>query len=183
MYTGEKIRLREYRKEDIPIRLKYINDPEILRCLESDVPAPVTLNEEEKWFESISPFNGKYRFAIETLKDSQYIGGCSISNVDWKNSTAAVSIFIGKKEFWGNGYGSDTMKTLIKFIFMEMNLNKVRLNVYSFNERAIKCYEKCGFKIEGVLRQEIYREGKYYDVIAMGMLREEYIKKAAGHNV
>lgn len=178
MYTGEKVRLREYRREDINIRLSYINDPEIEKLLVAETPYPVTLNEEEKWFESISAFKDTYRFAIETIEDSEYIGECSISNVDWKNSVAAVGIFIGKKKFWGKGYGKDAMKTLISFIFMQMNINKVRLNVYSFNERAIKCYEKCGFKTEGILREEMYRDGKYYDTIAMGILRKDFLNSS-----
>jgi len=175
MYVGEKVRLREYRKEDINQRLSLINDPEVLRYVESGVPYPLTLNEELKWFESISAFKSTYRFAIETLEDSRFIGDCGINSVDWKNSVADVVIFIGDKNYWGKGYGTDAMKILLKFIFMEMNLNKVRLSVYSFNERAIKCYEKCGFKKEGVLRQEIFRDGKYHDTIILGILREEYL--------
>lgn len=176
MYVGERIRLREYRKEDIEQRLRFINDPEILRYLESGIPYPLTLNEELKWFESVSAFKDTYRFAIETLEDSQYIGDCGINSIDWKNSVASAVIFIGNKKYLGKGYGTDAMKTLLDFVFMEMNLNKVRLNVYSFNERAVKSYEKCGFKQEGVLRQEIFRNGNYYDTIVMGILRDEFLK-------
>jgi RimJ/RimL family protein N-acetyltransferase len=176
MYVGEKTRLREYRKEDIELKLSLLNDPEVLKYLESGIPYPLTLNEELKWFESISAFKDTYRFAIETLEDGQFIGDCGINSIDWKNSVASVVIFIGNKNYLGKGYGTDAMKTLLDFIFMEMNLNKVRLNVYSFNERAVKSYEKCGFKQEGVLRQEIFRNGKYYDTIVMGILRDEFLK-------
>ena len=68
------------------------------------------------------------------------------------------------------------MKVLMNFIFEEMNINKIKLNVYAFNERAIKSYEKCGFKKEGLLRQEIFRQGKYNDEVVMGILREEYYR-------
>lgn len=175
MYVGEKVRLREYRREDISIRAKYINDSEIEKLLVSEIPYPVTLNEEEKWFESISAFKDTYRFAIETLDASVYIGDCGINSVDWKNSVVGVTIFIGNKDFWGKGYGTDAMKILLNFIFLQMNINKVRLYVYSFNERAIKSYEKCGFKREGILREEIFKDGKYYDTIAMGILRKEFV--------
>lgn len=87
---------------------------------------------------------------------------------------AVEGIFIGDKKYWGKGYGTDAMRVLVKFIFEQMNIHKVKLNVYSFNERAIKSYEKCGFKVEGVLRQEIFRDGRYYDEIIMGLLKEEY---------
>lgn len=175
MYVGEKVRLREYRKEDIAVRLRYINDAEVLNLLVSDIPYPITQNEEEKWFESITALGDTYKFAIETLEDNQFIGGCSINNVDWKNSVATVGIFIGKKDCWGKGYGTDAMRTLISFIFMEMNINKIKLTCYSFNDRAIKSYEKCGFSIEGILKQEMYKNGSYHDKIIMGILREKFL--------
>lgn len=180
MYVGKKVRLREYRKEDISMRLTYINDAELLNLLISDIPYPITQNEEEKWFESISALGDTYKFAIEKLEDNQFIGGCSINDVDWKNSVATVGIFIGDKSCWGNGYGTDALKTLISFIFMEMNVNKVKLTCYSFNDRAIKSYKKCGFIIEGVLRQEIYKGGIYHDKIIMGILRKDFLHNSHG---
>lgn len=175
MYSGKKVRLRAYKKEDVEYAWKYINDEEIKRCLIPGIPYPMTLEEEEKWYQEQSAFRDTYNFAIETLEEGKYIGGCGINKVDWKNSVATVGIFIGK-DYLSRGYGTDAMNTLVGFIFNQMNINKVKLNVYSFNERAIKSYKKCGFKLEGTLRQEIFRDGKYYDEYVMGILREEYIK-------
>ena len=175
MYTGKKVRLREYRKEDIPLRIAYLNDPEVSASLTPDVPYPMTLHEEEKWFQSITAVSDTYKFAIETLSDNKFIGGCSINSVDWKNSVATVGIFIGNRKYRNGGYGSDAMRVLMDFIFMQMNINKIRLTVYSYNESAIICYEKCGYKAEGILRQEIYKDGKYYDKISMGLLKAEYL--------
>jgi len=75
--------------------------------------------------------------------------------------------WILNKNYWGKGYGTDAMKVLMKFIFEDMNMNKIRLSVFSFNERAKRCYEKCGFQVEGILKKEIFKEGKYYDEIIM----------------
>lgn len=176
MYTGKKVRLREYREEDMPLRLAYVNDPEVGRNLAPGVPYPVTLHEEEKWFESINTGGDVFKFAIESLEDKKFIGGCSINGVDWKNGVTSLGIFIGSSEHRGKGYGTDAMRVLMEFIFMQMNVNKIRLTVYSYNIPGIKCYEKCGFKVEGVLRREIFRDGKYYDKILMGILREEYLE-------
>lgn len=181
MYTGEKVRLREYRREDLALKLSYVNDPEVINGLVADVPYPLTLAEEEKWFEDISGTSDTYKFAIETLEDKKYIGGCSINNVDWKNSVATIGIFIGDKSYRGKGYGADAMKVLLRFVFLQMNINKMRLTVYSFNKSAIAMYEKMGFKVEGVLRKEIYRDGEYHDKIAMGMLKEEYLASNSKH--
>lgn len=174
MYVGEKIRLREYRKEDVKKAQEYVNDPEIKKLLNPGVPFLYTFEDEQRWFDSLSATKENYSFAIETLKDNRYIGGCGVNSIDWKNSVALIGIFIGDKDYLGKGYGTDAMKTLIKFIFDQMNLNKIKLQVFSFNERAIKSYQKCGFKKEGILRSEIFRDGKYYDEIVMGLLRDEY---------
>jgi RimJ/RimL family protein N-acetyltransferase len=174
MYTGEKIRLREYRKEDIPKALKFMNDPEIKRFLTPGIPFLYTLEDETKWYDGQSALKDTYNFAIESLDEKNYIGGCGINSLDWKNSVAVVGIYIGEKTFWGKGYGTDAMNVLIKFIFEQMNINKIKLNVYDFNQRAVKSYEKSGFVKEGVLRQEIYKDGKYHDEYVMGLLRSEY---------
>ncbi|MGE5677915.1 MAG: GNAT family N-acetyltransferase, partial [Pseudomonadota bacterium] len=85
MLEGKTVRLREYRKEDIPIKLSYINDPEVLKYLEPGIPYPMTLNEELRWFEGISAFKDTYRFAVETVGENLYIGDCGINSIDWKN--------------------------------------------------------------------------------------------------
>ncbi len=176
MYTGKLTKLREYEKNDIEIVKSYINDPEIKSLLHAGVPYLYTLEDEMKWYEECSALKDTYSFAIETLENMKYIGGCGINNVDWKNSIAEVGIFIGNKDYWGQGYGTDAMCTLINFIFNQMNINKIKLQVFSFNKRAIKSYEKCGFVVEGVLRQEIFRNGKYHDDIVMGLLKDDYFK-------
>ncbi|WP_105614200.1 GNAT family N-acetyltransferase [Vallitalea okinawensis] len=171
---GNLVRLRDYREGDLELVHQYINDAEVTVNLRPGILYPLTPNDEKKFIESQSGMSsGKYSFAIETL-DGEYIGGCGVNEIDWKNSYTVVGIFIGNKDYHNSGYGTDAMNILIDFIFNEMNLNKIKLKVYSFNKRAIRCYEKCGFKQEGVLRQEIFRNGSYHDQIVMGLLRSEY---------
>ena len=121
--------------------------------------------------------NDRYKFAIETIEESAFIGGCSTNDIDWKNSVATIGIFIGNKGYLGRGYGTDATKTLVAFLFNQMNINKIRLTCYSFNTRAIESYKKCGFVIEGVLRQKIFKDGKYHDRIAMGLLQNDFISR------
>ena len=176
MYEGALVRLRPYGKDDTETVWKYINDPEIKQYLAPGIPYPITLNDEEKWILSQSAMQDTYSFAIEDKDTCKYLGGCGINHVDWKNSHATVGIFIGDKEFHGKGYGTDAMRTLVKFIFNEMNIRKVKLEVYAFNERALRSYEKCGFKKEGSLREEIFRFGKFHDIIIMSVFRGEFIE-------
>lgn len=173
MLIGKQVQLREYRSTDAEKAQNYLNDFEVTRLLTPGIPFPYTLEDEKQWVSSQSAMKDLYNFAIETLEDGRYIGGCGINHLDWKNSIATVGIFIGDKSLWGKGYGTDAMKLLISFIFEQMNINKIKLNVYAFNERAVKCYEKCGFVKEGTLRQEIYRDGRYYDVYVMGLLKTD----------
>ncbi|MDF2531495.1 MAG: acetyltransferase, partial [Clostridia bacterium] len=88
MYTGEKVRLRAYKREDITLAQQYLNDAETKKFLMPGIPYLITLEEENKWFESISSFKDTYNFAVETLEESKYIGGCGVNNLDWKNSVA-----------------------------------------------------------------------------------------------
>ncbi len=174
MYKGELVRLREYRQSDVELAYNYMNDLDVILNLGTDIPYPMTLEKEQQWYDRQRESNNSYSFAIETLEDSIYIGGCGINKYDWKNGTVEVGIFIGNAQFRGKGYGTDAMKVLIDFIFNHTNINRIQLSLFSFNERAYKSYLKCGFKEEGRLRQRIFRYGEYHDEIVMGLLREEY---------
>lgn len=174
MYKGELVRLREYRQPDVELAYKYMNDLDVILNLGTDIPYPMTLEKEQQWYDRQRESNNSYSFAIETLEDSIYIGGCGINEYDWKNGTAEIGIFIGNAQFRGKGYGTDAMKILIDFIFNYTNINRIQLSLFSFNQRAYKSYLKCGFKEEGRLRQRIFRYGEYHDQIVMGLLREEY---------
>jgi len=85
-----------------------------------------------------------------------------------------VGIGIGEREYWGKGYGSDAMNLILRFAFETLNLKRVSLTVFEYNERAVHSYEKCGFRPEGRLRQWMQRAGQRYDLIFMGILREEW---------
>lgn len=174
MYCGEKVCLRAYKEEDISVASKFVNDKELKKLLVTTIPFPMTYWEEEEWIKSQkSNKEGTYNFAIEDIETNKYIGGCGIQNVNWLARVATVGIMIGDKDYWGRGYGTDAMKVLINFIFNDMNINKIRLGTFSFNERAIKSYEKCGFKVEGVLKDEIFKDGKYYDEIIMSIFNNK----------
>ncbi|NMB02500.1 MAG: GNAT family N-acetyltransferase [Firmicutes bacterium] len=173
MYTGEKVRLREYRKEDVPKAQGFVNDPEIKRLM-GGIPFPYTLWDEEKFITQQSASNNNYSFAIETLENNHYIGGCGLNSLDWKNRVAEIGIFIGDKEYQNRGYGTDALKVLLRFIFDQLNLHKVSLRVLSYNERAIKVYKRLGFRDEGCLRQERFVDGAYHDLLAMGILKDEF---------
>lgn len=133
--------------------------------------------EEEGWFEALLQDDSRRIFAIET-EEGSHIGNIGLGDVDWRNRKAALGIAIAEKEYWGRGYGTDAVMTLLDFAFNEMNLHRVHLSVFEFNRRAIRCYEKCGFRHEGREREAFFRDGRYHDSLLMGILREEFINAA-----
>lgn len=175
MYEGKLVKLRSYIEEDIEIATRFINDEEIKKLLCAGVPFPMTKWEEENWVKSRKAgADYTYDFAIENLENGKYIGGCSVNETDLKNRNCTIGIMIGDKECWSKGYGSDALNILVKFIFEELNMEKIKLCVFSFNVRAIACYKKVGFIEEGIMRKEIYRNGKYHDEVKMAMFREDW---------
>ena len=149
-----------------------IEEENIKENLLIGVNFPYSLNGEKEFIKTATKIEGElFNFAIENEEDN-YIGGCGINSIDRKNSIAEIGLWIGK-DFHGKGYGSDTLRTLCKFIFDEMNINKVYLSYFAFNEKGRKCYDAVGFKEEGRHRKEIFRFGKYFDRISMGIFRDE----------
>lgn len=88
-------------------------------------------------------------------------------------------IDIGEKEYWGSGYGFEAVNVLLTYAFLEQNIHRISLNVFAFNERAIRLYERIGFQQEGRSREAIFRDGRYHDIIQMGLLQTEFIGKRA----
>jgi RimJ/RimL family protein N-acetyltransferase len=112
--------------------------------------------------------------ASGTIRDWLHIGSTGFNEIDRRSRAAELGIMIVDKNCWNKGYGTDAVHTLVGFGFGELNLNRIYLRVFDYNRRAIRCYEKAGFVMEGRLRQGHYHNGQYYDVLIMGLLREEW---------
>lgn len=178
LFNGELVNLRAFTDEDIRPSADFMNDPEIILNLEDDAPMPQSFETQKQWFEKMRKDMKHYRdffWAIES-KEGKFIGGCGVNRMDRKNRVAQVGIFIGDREYLGKGYGTDAMKVLLKFLFEEYNVNKVKLKVFGFNQRAIKSYSKCGFQTEAVLRESIFRFGEYHDMHIMSILKEDFFR-------
>ncbi|MGQ9459282.1 MAG: GNAT family N-acetyltransferase [Anaerolineae bacterium] len=173
MIYGHRVRLRAIERSDIPAFLRWFNDPEVRQYLLMYLP--MSEAQEERWFER--QLEGPDQiFCIEALVDGQWfaIGNCGLHRIDWKNRHAELGIAIGEKAFWGQGFGTDAVRTLLRFAFHELGLHRVYLDVYDFNPRAIRCYEKAGFRREGTKREALFRDGRYHDVHLMAVLRHEF---------
>ncbi len=175
MLEGKLVRLRAHAATDIDASLRWINDPEVTRTLAARYP--MSRQSETAWLESVSTGGAVHRdhvaFAIDT-REGRHIGNCGIESVSWENRSATAGILIGEKDCWDNGYGTDAMRTMLRFGFHEMNLHRIQLEVLAFNERGQAAYRKCGFAEEGRRRDAWYGDGAYHDVVIMGVLRSEF---------
>lgn len=172
---GKRIILREYRKEDLSYMRQWCNDPEIVDNLSDAFLYPHTVNSTEQYLDSILEGTTEQKGFVIALKNTEeYMGQIDLFKIDWKNRSTELGIVIGMKEHLGKGYGTEAIKVLQDFVFNSLNLNRLQLEVYDYNERAYKCYMKCGFKEEGRLRERYFKKGRYSDTIYMSILKREY---------
>ena len=115
-------------------------------------------------------------FMIETLDDNRIIGDISLDGVDWPHGESFIGIEIGGRENWNLGYGTDAMRIALRYAFEELNLHRVSLNVFGYNPRAIRTYEKVGFQHEGVQREVLNRASERWDILYMGILQSEWLE-------
>jgi len=113
-------------------------------------------------------------FTIRLLADERLIGLIGLYTIFWLHREAFMGIHIGERDFWGKGYGTDALRVLLHYAFDELNLRRVSLSVLEGNERAMRSYEKCGFRYEGRERQTWAYDGRRWDEIYMGLVREEW---------
>lgn len=134
----------------------------------------VTLSGEKEWLENSAKNSENRSFNIVDLSNNKLVGTISLENFNWIQRSAVLGIFIGDEDYRDNGYGTEAIKILLEYGFKYLNLHSIRLNLLSINERAHKCYLKCGFKDTGRSREEIFLNGKYYDRLHMDILEYEF---------
>lgn len=169
--VGERIYLSPRSTEDVEFYTKCMNDFEITDYIGRS-SYNMSLEGEKKYLQD-DP-NPQSVFAIVTLDGDKLIGSIGIERIDNINRTAVLGIFIGDENYRNKGYGTEAIKLILDYGFNYLNLHSVQLYLMSFNERALKCYKKCGFKEVGRLRECKYVNGKYYDSIFMDILRDEF---------
>jgi RimJ/RimL family protein N-acetyltransferase len=171
---GAQVFLRPAERTDIPLFVAWLNDYETSRHLTTRAPLSVAL--EERWFDDMLTREGKdaYHFVICLLADRRPIGTAGLFGLDLLNGQAGFGIFIGERALWNRGYGTDALEAISDFGFGELRLERIWLDVFTDNARAKRSYEKAGFSVEGILRHDMYRSGRFQDVYRMSLLRAEW---------
>lgn len=169
---GERICLRPLEKGDLVYIRKWANDPGI-RCLTGEVK-PMTQASADEFFERVRSDKDRVWFVIVLRENGKVIGEAGLLRMFQVWRTTDLSIIIGEKEEWGKGYGTEAIGLLLDYAFGYLNFHRVAIGVVGFNERAIRFYEKAGFKREGIQREGYYYNHNYHDFVMMSILEDEF---------
>lgn len=171
---GSRVCLRPLEREDLNARyLSWLNDPEVTRYMETGT-FPTTARDLEKFYDDVTVFRNQVILAVADKKSGQHIGNVKLGPIHWVHHCATFGIMIGDKKFWGRGAGFEATRLMVEYGFNRLNLRRIDLGVFAEHDAAVRCYEKVGFKVEGRMRESLFRDGKYVDRLWMGLLRSEY---------
>lgn len=169
--SHQRVGLRPIAEADLCDYVQWLNDPEVTEFMEIESGGH-TLETARAWLAQFSnPGSASRAWAIEV--DGRHIGNCNLTTREPGHS-AYFGIMIGDKAKWGKGYGTAATRKALHIGFVEMGLHRIYLHTDARNRRAIRCYEKCGFQHEGVLRKARLKRGIWADTVLMAILREEW---------
>ena len=169
---GKLIRLRAHEPVDFDALNDLINEPAVGEGLGMNMPQPI--EGFQSFVEAATKNPDQVPFVIERLSDRKPVGGCSLFQINGAARTAVLGIWLGKP-YWDEGLGTDAVRTLCRFGFRHMNLQRIELNVFETNPRALRAYEKVGFTLEGTLRRSEFVQGRHVGSHIMGLLAEELV--------
>jgi RimJ/RimL family protein N-acetyltransferase len=171
MIEGELVRLRAREASDAGRAWRWVNDREVTRTLLVRYPWPRAAEDVYYARLASAPIAvSDAAFSIET-QDGTHIGACGLHRASPESRSAELGIMIGEGAYRGRGYGTDAVRALVRFGFDQMNLHRVWLQAFAFNPAGLAAYRKAGFVEEGRLREELYQDGGYHDVVVMGVVR------------
>jgi [ribosomal protein S5]-alanine N-acetyltransferase len=172
--VGKNLYLRPLDREDVAQFLAWLNDRDVTRT--TQFFRPITRQLEEEFVSQSGRSEHEIVLGICT-KDDRLIGSTGLHSIDFKNRHAAFGVLIGDKREWGKGFGTEVTALVTGFGFETLGLNKVWLHVHADNTWGIRAYRKAGYRKDGLLRQDEFREGRFIDTLVMSVLREEWEKR------
>lgn len=170
---GKRVYLRPVEEDDLDVIYTAYWDKEARRL--TGTQTVLSRTRLQNWLETISSDNSRIDLIICLQENNEPIGDIAMMEIDHHNQNAIVRISIFTKENWGKGYGTEAMSMFLDYGFNILNLHRIELEVFAYNSRAKKSYEKLGFKQEGIIRDKLFYDGKFHDAILMGVLREEFV--------
>lgn len=172
--VGRSVALRRPQPSDLSSVVRWYRDVEIARLTRYQA-RPMSQQEIERFFQLRVLAPDALAYSIVELPNWRLIGFTTFSSLDGDNGSVLFHITIGERDAWGRGLGTEATELMLGHAFERLGLHRVGLTVFSYNVRAIRAYEKAGFRIEGRLREAILRDGRYWDEVQMGVLAEEWL--------
>ncbi len=176
--AGEKVLLRSLEMDDRDLFWKWFADREVVKYSLSIWLFPWSKEETENWLKKTLQDKETLSLGVVEKTTEQLIGYAGIATMSRINRSGEYYLFLGEKESWGKGYGTEATQLIVQYGFTSLNLNRIMLTVSASNIGGIKVYTRAGFQREGVLRHALYRDGIYHDSIVMGLLRSEWEARA-----
>lgn len=174
LLKGEKVKLTAINEKDIETIAKWYSDIDFLRFFDAAPALPKTEQQLGQWVKSIQDSHDSIAFAIRPIEEEAIVGYIELDRILWVHGVATVGIGIGTGEHRRKGYAKEALKLLMELAFNELNLHRLQLNVFNYNERAITLYESIGFRREGIYREFVHRDGRRWDMYLYGILRHEW---------
>ena len=175
---GELVVLRRHVPGNVTAFQRWYSDPEVARLARYQ-DGPMRADEIDRFFQLRALGAESLTMAIHERLTGRLIGSCAFSQVDGENGSAMYHITIGEKDTWGRGYGTEATQVMLDHAFGTLGLHRIALTVFEFNERAIRAYRRCGFVVEGRARESIWRDGRWWDELAMSVLSAEWHSRRA----
>lgn len=174
LFRGTLVRLAARRPEDLEAFSRWSEDSVYRRLVDTEPARPLTPEEVAAGPDGGASTSHSTAFRLRTLDDDTLIGFVALFNIEWPHGSAMLAIGIGEAAYRGQGYGSDALRLILNYAFRELNLYRVGLDVIGSNARAIRAYERAGFRREGAWRGAVLRDGARQDRVLMGILRDEW---------
>ena len=171
--TGSLVTLRRHAPQNVAAFRRWYADPEIARLARYQ-QTPMRPEEIERFFAVRVQGPGAMAMAVHERSTDRLIGSCAFSQLDGENGSALYHITIGESDAWGRGYGTEATRLMVDHAFGALNLHRIALFVFEFNERAVRAYRRCGFVVEGRSRESIWRDGRWWDELAMSILEADW---------
>ncbi len=176
--AGDTVVLRRHAPENVTAFRRWYADREIARLARYQ-EAPMRAEEIERFFSARVVGDEALAMAVHVRATDRLIGTCAFSQLDAENGSALYHITIGEHDAWGRGYGSEATRLMLDHAFGTLGLHRIALFVFEFNERAVRAYRKCGFVVEGRARESIWRDGRWWDELAMSVLESDWRARRA----
>jgi RimJ/RimL family protein N-acetyltransferase len=179
LFEGQHIRFAPPDADrDADIVSKWTHDLDYLRALSADIAKPLSPAQIKKQYEEMekdAEKHNSFNFALRLKEDDRLIGFARLCRIEWTHATGSLQIGIGDRNDRGQGYGTEALHMLLRYAFDELNLYRLAASTVEYNTGAIRFFERAGFVVEVRRRQAIQRDGKRWDAVMLGLLRDEWI--------